>query len=222
MKNKHEEPQIEVALENLSEENEIELPFVITLYGELNEEKAEEVINELYTAIKIYKRIALKESEMLQVTKDDGDEESPLPEKPTVHLVLSTFGGSVHDMFSIYDCIQELKKYSDVSVLGLGKVQSAGVGLLCAGTVGKRKIGPNCRLMLHPVSFGTYGSVKATKSELDETAKISKMYEKLLKENTKMNRTEIKKYMNQEKNFYFSAEEALKKGIVDDFIGSDA
>lgn len=210
--NKQEEPQVEAVLENFSWENKIELPLVITLYGELDEEKAEKVIDELYRAIEVCKQITEEEEE-------EREGEPHTPEKPTVHLVLSTFGGSVHDMFSIYDCIQELKKYSDVSVLGLGKVQSAGVGLLCSGTKGMRKLGPHCRLMLHPVSFGTFGSVSATKSELEETSKISEMYEKLLKENTNMKPKEIKQYLTEEKNFYFSAEEALKKGIADVFVG---
>lgn len=206
-KKKEMEPEIEVTLEEYGDEHHVPMPIVITLYGDLDEEKAEEVITELYSTIELYKSVEL-EGEL-----EEGEE------KPEVHLVLSTFGGSVHDMFSIYDCLQELKKYCVVSVLGLGKVQSAGVGLLCAGTKGKRKIGPHCRLMLHPVSFGAHGTLDVVEIERKETKQMSEMYQKILLENTTMTATEIKSYMKKDRNYYFGADEAIKKGIADMLVG---
>lgn len=48
-------------------------------------------------------------------------------EIPKANLILSTYGGSVHDMFALYDAVQMLKSVTDVATIGMGKVMSAGV-----------------------------------------------------------------------------------------------
>src|SRR4051812_38599097 len=48
-----------------------------------------------------------------------------------IHLVVSTYGGSVDEMFSLYDAIKFLP--CPVHTIGLGKIMSAGVLLLASG-----------------------------------------------------------------------------------------
>src|SRR5271166_4169287 len=67
-----------------------------------------------------------------------------------IHLILSTYGGSIDEMFSLYDTIKFLP--CPVHTVALGKVMSAGVLLLAAGVKGKRMIGASARVMIHPVS----------------------------------------------------------------------
>jgi len=186
--------------------------FLITLYGDLDEEKAENTINELYS-IKEYCRQMWEEWNDREEEEEVEEEEEY--EKPVVHLILSTFGGSVHDMFSIYDCMQKLKQYCDISVVGLGKVQSAGVALLCAGTKGLRLLGPHCRLMLHPVMFQSFGTVDDVSIEHKETKVMSDLYEKILVENTNMTKRQARKYIKKDKNYYFDSEKAIEFGIAD-------
>ena len=67
---------------------------------------------------------------------------------PEAHLILSTYGGSVHDMFALYDAVQLLKSETKVATVGMGKVMSAGVLLLASGTKGERQMGRHCSLMI--------------------------------------------------------------------------
>src|SRR5574343_563787 len=79
-----------------------------------------------------------------------------LNHKP-IHLIISTYGGSVDEMFTLYDTIKFLP--CPVHTIALGKVMSAGVLLLASGTKGKRMIGRSARIMMHPVSGGAVGNV---------------------------------------------------------------
>ena len=74
-----------------------------------------------------------------------------------IHLVISTYGGSVDEMFTLYDTIKFLP--CPVHTIALGKVMSAGVLLLASGTKGHRMIGKSARIMIHPVSGGVMGNV---------------------------------------------------------------
>ena len=92
----------------------------IQLYGEVNEENCKNLVAALYY---------LKAN-----TKPLEDESIP-----PIDILLSTEGGSVQDMFSVYDCVRDVSKEIDVTVFGMGKVMSAGILLLACGTKGKTK-----------------------------------------------------------------------------------
>ena len=74
-----------------------------------------------------------------------------------IYLVVSTYGGSVDEMFSLYDILKFLP--CPVHTVALGKVMSAGVLLLASGVKGKRLIGGSSRIMVHPISGGVMGNV---------------------------------------------------------------
>ena len=83
-------------------------------------------------------------------------------------MIVSTYGGEVLEMFAIYDMMQMAKSDGiDIQTMGIGKVMSAGVAILAAGTKGKRKVSKKCPLMLHQASAGTMGSVYNMENELD-------------------------------------------------------
>jgi ATP-dependent Clp protease protease subunit len=136
-----------------------------------------------------------------------------------IHLVISTYGGSVDEMFSLYDTIKFLP--CPVHTIALGKVMSAGVLLLASGVKGKRLIGRSARIMIHPISGGVYGNVFEAMNEVKEHERLqSLMADALLKE-TRMTMEEIDKIMKAGHDCYLTPEQAIKMGIVDGFIGDD-
>ena len=78
------------------------------------------------------------------------------PAKP-VQFYLSTYGGAADDMFALYDIMRIVRDETPIHTIGLGKVMSAGVLLLAAGTKGERRIAKNCRIMIHSVMGGNQG-----------------------------------------------------------------
>ena len=133
-------------------------------------------------------------------------------------MMISTHGGSAHDMFAIYDTMRIVEQDCDLETIGIGKVMSAGVLLLAAGTKGLRKIGRNCRVMIHPVAAASIGDLVDIENETKEIKVLQKQYVAELVNNTKMTASQIKKMMKKKLNIYLSAEEAVKLGIADEVI----
>ena len=131
--------------------------------------------------------------------RETGKEIDPVTDKEVfepIEFIICTGGGSAADMFAIY----------------------AGVLLLASGTRGKRKIGANCRLMLHSVSAGHHGSIFSLENEFDEFKWVQEKYFAALAAESKLKPRQIKKILDQKMNVYFDAQQALKYGIVDEII----
>ncbi len=130
-----------------------------------------------------------------------------------IKLIISTYGGSVDEMFSLYDVIKYIP--CPVHTIAIGKVMSAGVLLVAAGSKGNRLIGKSTRLMVHPVSAGQEGTVFQLKNELAETSRMQALMEQLLVSETKMSKAAVASLMKKGHDTYLTAKEAVKLGIVD-------
>ena len=134
-----------------------------------------------------------------------------------IHMVISTYGGSVDEMFSLYDTIKFLP--CPVHTIALGKVMSAGVLLLASGVKGNRMIGKSARIMIHPVSGGMFGNVFEAMNEASEHSRLQRLMEEALVKETKMSRKEVDRLMRAGHDCYITPEQAIKLGIVDKLIG---
>jgi len=183
---------------------------MIGLYGEVDEERAAETTFSL---------MALRDLGQKQELQDPDDPESELETTyDPFDFIVSTWGGSAADMFSIYDTMRMVRDDCEISTLGLGKVMSAGVLLLAAGTKGKRRIGKNCRVMLHGVSAGQHGNISDLENEMAEAKWTQERLIACLSEETKMTKRHIKKLLAKRMNVYLTAEEALELGIADEIV----
>ena len=182
------------------------------LYGDVDEDVAASVI---------YALLSLRESgiktEIVQDDEDETKEEIVTTHEPMTMMV-STHGGVAHEMFAIYDTMRMVQETCDIETIGMGKVMSAGVLLLAAGTKGKRRIGRNCRVMIHPVAAASMGDLIDIENETKEIKVLQKQYVTELVNNTKLTVPQIKKMMKKKLNIYLSAEEAVKLGIADEVI----
>ena len=138
--------------------------------------------------------------------------------KSPIHLIVSTYGGSVDEMFSLYDTIKFLP--CPVHTIALGKVMSAGVLLLSSGVKGKRLVGKNTRIMIHPISGGTIGNIFETINSTEEMKRLQDRMVEALTEETSMSQQKIEEIMKKGHDFFIDAKEAVKLGMVDKIIGS--
>ena len=107
---------------------------------------------------------------------------------------------------------------TEIHTIGVGKVMSAGTLLLAAGTKGKRKIGKNCRVMIHNVAAGNFGNLPNLANELEAIQRLQEDYISAMVENTKFTRKKLEKLLNEKVNIYLSAEEAVKYGLADEIM----
>jgi ATP-dependent Clp protease protease subunit len=170
---------------------------VVGLFSEVVDEKITEIIHGL-----------LYMNEMNKLEEDPKN-------KRDIEFYLSTYGGSADDMFALYDMMKIVEEDTDIVTIGMGKVMSAGVLILAAGTKGKRKIGRNCRVMIHSVIAGNHGSLPNLINEMEAIQDLQELYIDRLVEETNMTKKQMKKLLEQKVNIYLSAEEAVKHGIAD-------
>ena len=184
-----------------------EAPRLMGLCGDLDEEKAGELM---------YGMIALYESGATYRLSDPKDENSDiLVNYAPFEFVISTLGGNAQEMFGLHDLMRVIRENCDIHTVGLGKVFSAGTLLIASGTKGKRRIGKNCRVMIHAVLGGNHGSIHNLENEMDEIRWVQERYIEAMVEETNMSKTHLKKILNRKVNAYFTAEEAVELGIAD-------
>jgi len=185
---------------------------IIGIMREVGEELAAEVIYGLLSLASTARQIELKEPE------NEGDEPEIIETIEPIELVINTPGGSADDMFAIYDTMREVQREVPVHTKGIGKVMSAGVPLLAAGTKGHRRIGENCRVMLHSVIGGHIGPMHQLDNEMEEIRNIQTQYINILARETKMSERYLRNLMKKKVNVYLSAQEAVDLGIADEII----
>ncbi len=130
-----------------------------------------------------------------------------------IKLIISTYGGSVDEMFSLYDVMKYVP--CPIHTIAIGKVMSAGVLLVASGSKGNRLIGKSTRIMIHPISAGVEGTVFTMENEMAETRRMQQLMEELLLAETKMTKTQLSQIMKKGHDTYITAKEAVKLGIVD-------
>ena len=190
----------EVVMEFQEESSEPPELRVLGLYGDINEENTQEFLIGLL--------------HYYHTCEGPPDENGIIPQLP-VDFYISTGGGNVAEMFAIYDMMRMIRKDCPIHTFGIGKVMSAGVLLLAAGTKGERRIGKHSRIMLHRVLTGESGSLHNIEASLKEAeANEQMMFECLVRE-TKLTRKKLAKIVSRNLDAYFSAEEAVEMGIAD-------
>ena len=128
-----------------------------------------------------------------------------------IYMYINSPGGWITSMYAIYDTMQYIKP--DIITIGFGQVASAGSFILAAGAKGKRYALPNTELMIHELSSGYQG--KATDIEIYANHAL-KLKEKMAKHYVEMTGQTLRKIKkDMERDYYMSAEEAVKYGLID-------
>lgn len=135
-------------------------------------------------------------------------------EKKDIKLYINSPGGSVTAGFAIYDTMQYIKP--DVSTICVGLAASMGAILLAGGAKGKRLMLPNAEVMIHQVMGGAEGQATDIKINAEHILKIKDRLSHLLAFHTNQSAKRVE--TDTDRDFYMTAEEAKKYGIVDKIV----
>ncbi len=135
--------------------------------------------------------------------------------KKDIKFYINSPGGSVYDGLAIIDTMNYIQP--DVQTIGIGLQASMGAMLLSCGAKGKRFILPNARVMIHQPSYGA-GQAKVTDQEIElkEGLYLKKTLAEILAKQTGQDLKQVERDMDRD--YWMSAEEAKKYGIVDEII----
>ncbi len=162
--------------------------------------------------IKLSKTIDSEESEKIidQLLKLD-----TMKSNKDITFYINSPGGSVSEGMAIYDAMQMVK--SDIKTICIGRCSSMAAVLLSGGTKGKRFITPNSEIMIHEVSSFNMGKIGELKINYEHSNTLNERIIRLLANNTGKTIKQVRHDIEL-KDRWFTAEEALKYGLVDKIL----
>ncbi len=137
--------------------------------------------------------------------------------KKDIMLYINSPGGQVYAGMAMLDVMNYVKP--DVSTVVVGMAMSMAAVLLASGAKGKRFALPNSKIMIHQGSAGFQGSP----SDIDITARevlaTRKKLDEVLAATTGKPLSQVSK--DTDRDFYMTADEAKKYGVVDQIIAKN-
>jgi ATP-dependent Clp protease, protease subunit len=131
-----------------------------------------------------------------------------------IQMYINSPGGSVSAGLAIYDTMQYVKP--DVVTICVGQAASMGAVLLAAGAKEKRFSLPNSRIMIHQPMGGFRGQATDIEIHAKEILFLKEKLTEIMIEHTGKDKKSLKRDM--ERDFFMSAEEASKYGIIDSVV----
>jgi len=131
-----------------------------------------------------------------------------------IEIMIDSYGGAVYQCMGLIAVIEESK--TPVHTYVTGAAMSCGFLLLISGH--KRFAYKRATPLYHQVSTGFWGKVKDMEESLVETKRLQKIIEELTLDKTKITKKKLEKIYKRKVDWYMSAEEALKLGVVDEIV----
>lgn len=135
-------------------------------------------------------------------------------EMPHIQILLSTYGGTAYDGISLYDAIKNSK--TEVDITCFGKIMSMGIVLLLASKT--RRAYRNTTFMIHEGSSGAIGKISDMEDSVDEAKRLNDIYFDIIESEAKIPKAKLDEIRKTRKDWYFTAEEALKYGLITEII----
>ena len=134
--------------------------------------------------------------------------------KKDIFLYLNSPGGSVTSTMAIVDTMNHVRP--DISTFCVGLAASGGAIILSAGKKGKRFILPNAEVMIHQPLGGAEGQASDLEITARHILKTKDQLNRMLAKFTGQPLQQVEK--DSDRDFYMSAEEAKKYGLIDNVI----
>ena len=187
------------------------VPYVIERSG--NGERSYDIFSRL-----LKDRIVFVDGEINDITADLVVAqllflESENPDKD-INMYINSPGGSVTAGLAIYDTMQYVR--CPIQTICLGQAASMAAILLAGGTKGKRIALPSSRVMIHQPRGGVGGQESDIAIQAKEIIRLKELSIKYLASATGQTEKTIAKDI--ERDFYMSADDALKYGIIDQIM----
>ena len=131
-----------------------------------------------------------------------------------INLYVNSPGGAVDDTLAIYDAMRFLS--SNVATYCLGRAFSGAALLLASGTKGKRYILPHAKVMIHQPYGGITGQAEDIRIQAEQIIKSKQELNRIISVHTGQSIENIQR--DSERDKYFTAEEAVRYGLVDEVL----
>lgn len=132
-----------------------------------------------------------------------------------ITLYICSGGGDVYSGLGLLDVMDFVKP--DIVTVNTGLAASMAAVLLCGGTKGKRKALKRSRTMIHqPSSYIGYSQSTDIEIEAKEINSLKKELYEIISDNS--GQTYDKVYNDSERDYWMTATESKKYGLIDEII----
>jgi len=132
-----------------------------------------------------------------------------------IKIYIDSGGGSVYSGLGLLDVMDFVKP--DIITVNTGLAASMAAVILCSGTKGKRKALRRSRTMIHqPLGYTGYAQATDMEIEAKEINSLKKELYEIISENT--GQVYDKVYKDSERDYWMTAAEAKKYGMIDEIV----
>ena len=183
---------------------------IITFFGEIKSSTVE-------SAVKDIMKINLSDLDYTEKCRQWAIEnrQEPLPViLSPIRFYLSTGGGTCYDGMALHDVLASSP--TPIEVICTGKIMSMGIIVALGAKV--RKAYRNTTFMIHQVQGISIGSLREMEDSVAEASRINDILFRIIKEKTKITDIQLNDVVQNRKDWFLTADEALDLGIVTDII----
>lgn len=137
--------------------------------------------------------------------------------KKDIMLYINSPGGQVYAGMAMLDVMNYVKP--DVSTVVVGMAMSMAAVLLASGAKGKRFALPNSKIMIHQGSAGFQGAPADIEITAREVIAMRQKLDEVLANATGKPLAQVSK--DTDRDYYMTADEAKKYGVVDQIIAKN-
>ncbi|GIK19521.1 MAG: ATP-dependent Clp protease proteolytic subunit [Leptolyngbya sp. PLA2] len=131
-----------------------------------------------------------------------------------INFYIKSPGGSVDDTLAIYDTMRLIS--SPVATYCIGYAYSGAALLVTAGVKGRRFILPHAKIMIHQPYGGVTGQAEDIRIQAEQIIKAKRQLNEIFSRHTGQDVEQIRR--DAERDKFFSAEEAVAYGLVDEVL----
>jgi ATP-dependent Clp protease, protease subunit len=131
-----------------------------------------------------------------------------------IKIMIDSYGGAVYQILGLLAIID--KSETPIHTYVTGAAMSCGFMLLIHGH--RRFAYKYATPLYHQVSSIAIGEVKNMEERIEETKRLQKLLEQLTLDKTKITAKKLEKIYKTKQDWYMTAEEALKLGVVDEIL----
>jgi ATP-dependent Clp protease protease subunit len=155
---------------------------------------------------------------ILEVNKYDDEQEEKVVgyKREPIKIVVDTFGGHVYDGFGLVATIDSSR--TPVHTYCYSKAMSMGFIIFASGHW--RFAHPLATFMYHELSKSTGGFLKDIEESMEESRRLQSVYDTYIGSVTNIPQALMDKTKNSKTNWFISATEAKKYGLVDKLLTS--
>jgi ATP-dependent Clp protease protease subunit len=153
-------------------------------------------------------------NEIIEVIYEINEEDAKKTQKEPIKLIINSFGGELYSGLALVDVIDN--SLTPVHTICHGSAMSMALVVYAAGH--KRLASKYATFMYHEAlnSYPQFDKLSIIKDDLDESNRVMKQYDEILLLNSTISQKQLDDVKKSRRDWYFTAEEAFKYGMVDE------